>query len=180
MAFASGFGRAVAAAVIRGGVAGTHFVPGGLKGPTVGSVDAVADAVFGTPTGRNVTITSAGGNLTVLATGALFIVRDNANAANNGLYRATGTPSATSLPCTKLEGPAPAAQAADATNIHPVSRRADTLVSVRRMNDDFSVNTDLTSEFMIADNKANSISNVGGTNTTGSWLVVTWARVASG
>jgi hypothetical protein len=55
-----------------------------------------------------VTITSAGSNLPTLAANDYFEVRDHSTAGNNGLYRATGSPTAGNLPCDKVDGVNPA------------------------------------------------------------------------
>jgi hypothetical protein len=81
------------------------------------TLTAVANAVWGTPTGDNVTITSATAALPVIATGAMFEVEGHTNAANNGLYVATGSPTASSLPATKQSGASPAAATALAVNV---------------------------------------------------------------
>ena len=75
---------------------------------------AVSDAVFGSSSGANTTITSAGSNLPVLSAGEYFRVDDHSVAGNNGIYVATGTPSAASLPCTKYFGTNPIDSAAEA------------------------------------------------------------------
>jgi hypothetical protein len=69
---------------------------------------AVSDAVFTGSSGANTTITSAGSNLPTLSANDFFEVRDHSTAGNNGLYQATGSPSAASLPCTKVDGTNPA------------------------------------------------------------------------
>jgi len=76
----------------------------------------VADADWGAPTGNNVTITSAA-LLPLQAAGDFFEVRDHSNAANNGLYIATGSPTTSSLPCTKITGSAPVDTAAESVVI---------------------------------------------------------------
>jgi hypothetical protein len=79
---------------------------------------AIGDAVWGTPSGDNVTITSAGGLFPVLAAGTMFEISGHANEANNGLYVATGTPTAGSRPATKQSGRSPAAAAASAVTTY--------------------------------------------------------------
>ncbi len=69
---------------------------------------AVADAVFTGASGASVTITSAGSNLPTLSANDYFEVRDHSTAGNNGLYRATGSPTAANLPCDKVDGTNPA------------------------------------------------------------------------
>lgn len=51
------------------------------------------------------------------------------------------------------------------------------LLSVRHVSGSFGTNADLTSEFTVT--ALNTISNVGGTDTTGDFLVVTYARAAA-
>lgn len=79
-----------------------------------GGSTSVSDAVWGTPSGSDVTITSSGAELPTIAAGAFFEVRDHSNAVNNGLYVATGTPTTSSLPATKVSGANPAAAASEA------------------------------------------------------------------
>lgn len=74
---------------------------------------SVVDAVFGSSSGATTTITSAGNNLPVIATGAYFRVGDHSVAGNNGIYVATGTPTAGSLPCTKYFGVDPTDSASE-------------------------------------------------------------------
>jgi len=52
-----------------------------------------------------------------------------------------------------------------------------TLISVRQVSADLGTNTDRTSEFTIT--ALNTIRNLGGTDTTGYFLVVTYAAAAS-
>jgi len=82
-----------------------------------GEETVVSDWVVGTPTGLNVTHTSAGANFEVLAAGDFFEIRDHSVAVNNGLYIATGTPSASSLPSTKVTGSAPSASGSESASM---------------------------------------------------------------
>lgn len=75
---------------------------------------AVADAVWGTPTGDDVTITSASAALPAITAGTMFEVSGHTNPVNNGLYVATGSPTTSSRPATKQSGASPAAAAAAA------------------------------------------------------------------
>ena len=75
---------------------------------------AIGDAAWGTPTGDDVTITSAGAALPAITAGTMFEISGHANPANNGLYVATGSPTTSSRPATKQSGAAPAAAAASA------------------------------------------------------------------
>lgn len=79
-----------------------------------GGSTSVSDAAWGTPSGADVTITSAGSGLPTIAAGAFFEVRSHSNAVNNGLYVATGSPTTASLPATKVSGANPAAAAGEA------------------------------------------------------------------
>jgi hypothetical protein len=78
---------------------------------------AVSDAVFGSSSGANTTITSSGAGLPTLAAGDYFEVRDHSTAGNNGLYIATGSPTASSLPATKVDGPNPANAGSEAIRV---------------------------------------------------------------
>jgi len=53
----------------------------------------------------------------------------------------------------------------------------DTLISVRQCSNDLTTNTDRTAEFTVT--ARNTISNIGGTNTTNYFLVVTYAKAAA-
>lgn len=79
-----------------------------------GGSTSVSDAVWGTPTGANVTITSAGGNLPTIATSRFLEVRDHSNANNNGLYITSGSPTTSSIALTKVSGANPAAATSEA------------------------------------------------------------------
>lgn len=82
-----------------------------------GDSTAVADAVWGTPSGNDVTVTSAGAGLPTLIAGQRLAVRNHSNAANNGDYVVTGTPSTSSVDLTKETGDPPEAAAAEAVDI---------------------------------------------------------------
>jgi len=58
----------------------------------------------------------------------------------------------------------------------PSIRAGDTLVSVRHVSGDFVTNADLTSEFSIPAGTVETINNAAGTDTTGDFLIVTFAR----
>lgn len=76
---------------------------------------AVSDAVWGTPSGAQVTITSAGTNLPAIDAGDYFEVRDHSNPVNNGLYLEDGgTPSTGSITASKVTGSNPAAASSEA------------------------------------------------------------------
>src|SRR3990167_7506553 len=73
-----------------------------------GGSTTVTDAVWGTPTGNAIPITSAGAGLPAMAAGDFIEVRDHSNPDNNGLYVETGgTPTASAVTLTKLTGTLP-------------------------------------------------------------------------
>ena len=81
---------------------------------------AVSDAVWGTPAGNTVTVTSAGSNLPVPAANQEIEVLDHSDAENNGRYRTTETASLltqASMPLVKVEGDPPSAASGEAINI---------------------------------------------------------------
>jgi hypothetical protein len=83
-----------------------------------GASNAVSDAVWGTPTGNQVTITSAGTNLPALADNDFFEVRDHTNSQNNGLYQVNdGSPTTGSVTADKVSGPNPVTAASEAVTI---------------------------------------------------------------
>ena len=75
---------------------------------------SVSDAAFTSSSGANTTITSAGSNLPVITNGQYFRIDDHSVPGNNGIYVATGTPTAANLPCTKYFGANPTDSAAEA------------------------------------------------------------------
>lgn len=78
-----------------------------------GASTTVTDAVWGTPTGDEVAITSAGAGLPTITAADFIEVRDHSNPANNGLYVETGgTPTTSSITVTKLTGTLPPVAAA--------------------------------------------------------------------
>ena len=79
-----------------------------------GGSTAVSDAVWGSPTGVTVTITSAGAGLPAVSNTDFFEVRDHSQAVNNGLYRASGTPTTSSITADKVSGSAPVAASSEA------------------------------------------------------------------
>jgi len=76
----------------------------------------VADAAFTSSSGADTTITGAA-TLPTLASGDYFEVRDHSTPGNNGLYIATGAPTSSSLPATKVDGVNPADAGAEAVRI---------------------------------------------------------------
>lgn len=89
---------------------------GSINGAAASSTN-VTDAVWGSSSGANTTITSAGAGLPPMTAGDHFSVRNHSTAANNGIYVATGSPTTSSLPATKLTGSNPADAAAEAVDI---------------------------------------------------------------
>ena len=80
-----------------------------------GAETAVSDAAWGSPTGRQVTITSAGSNLPAISAGDYFAVRDHSSTQNNGLYKETGgSPTTGSITADKVTGSAPVTGGAEA------------------------------------------------------------------
>jgi hypothetical protein len=79
-----------------------------------GGSTSVTDAVWGSPTGVSVTITSAGAGLPAVSATDYFEVRDHSQAVNNGLYKATGTPTTSSITADKVTGSAPIAAGSEA------------------------------------------------------------------
>lgn len=85
-----------------------------------GSLLAVADAAWGTPSGRSVDITSATDALPVLQVGEFFSVRNHTNSENNGLYQVTAlnSPETGSITALKITGTAPVSAAAEAVDMY--------------------------------------------------------------
>ena len=77
---------------------------------------AVSDGAFTSSAGAATIITSAA-LLPTLAVNEIFEIRDNTTPGNNGLYIATGSPTSSSLPCTKIDGPNPTDLAAEAIRV---------------------------------------------------------------
>lgn len=69
---------------------------------------AVTDAVFADQAGQLVTITSALDGLPILRAGELFAIEDAADAGNNGVFEATGTPTTAEVIARKLGSVEPA------------------------------------------------------------------------
>lgn len=106
--------------------------PAGLS---QGGVTAVSDAVWGTPTGAVVTITSVLTELPAITAGDFFEVRDHSNAANNGLYRETGgSPTTGSITATK--------QALTGAVVNPVSAGAEAVTTLGTNADEKNVHLD--------------------------------------
>ena len=82
-----------------------------------GTLTNVADLAFTASSGANTTLTGAT-TLPALATGEFFEIRDSSTVGNNGLYIATGSPTTSSVPCTKVVGPDPQDLSAEDTNVY--------------------------------------------------------------
>ncbi len=77
-----------------------------------GALTSPTDAVWGSPSGATVTITSSGNELPSITAADFFEVRDHSDAENNGLYFETGgTPSTASITADKISGVNPVANA---------------------------------------------------------------------
>ncbi|MBN9333869.1 hypothetical protein [Devosia sp.] len=62
--------------------------------------------------------------------------------------------------------------------VHGNLKPGDTLISVERLTPGTPITrADLTAEFSISATKAGVVSNTGGTNTTGGFLHISWAKV---
>lgn len=81
----------------------------------VGNTHAITNGAWTSTSGNNTTVT--GTFPVTLASGQLITWTDHSNANNNGFYITTGTPSASSIPCTKLSGGTPANAAAEAVTL---------------------------------------------------------------
>jgi len=80
-----------------------------------GTETAVSDAVWGAPTGVQVTISSGGAELPAISAGDFFAVRGHSNTQNNGLYKETGgSPTTSSITADKVTGNAPVAASSEA------------------------------------------------------------------
>lgn len=92
-----------------------------------GAETVVADMVFGTPTGNQVTVTSAGTNLPLLLDNEFVEIRDQATAENNGLYKVNdASPSTGSVTLDKVSGANPSAASSESASIFS---HTDTTVS---------------------------------------------------
>jgi hypothetical protein len=89
------------------------------SGLSQGNELIVSDAVWGTPTANQVTITSAGTNLPVMDDNEFIEIRNHSDSVNNGLYQvndAGGTTTAAAI-LDKVSGSNPIAAAAESINI---------------------------------------------------------------
>ena len=79
-----------------------------------GTSNAVSDMVFASPSGAQITMTSAGAELPVLAAGDFFEVRDMADTVNNGVYLEDGgSPTTSAVTASKVTGSDPIAASAE-------------------------------------------------------------------
>lgn len=81
-----------------------------------GTLNNVADLAFTVSSGANTTLTGAA-TLPALATGEFFEIRSSNTPGNDGLYIATGTPTTSSVSCTKVVGANPVNDTASSTDI---------------------------------------------------------------
>ena len=87
-----------------------------LDNLTQGVELAVGDAAWTGSSGQ-ITVIGGAATLPVIASGEWFEVRDSPISGNNGLYEATGTPTTSSISCTKIGAVAPTNDTAEAVRI---------------------------------------------------------------
>jgi hypothetical protein len=83
--------------------------PDSLTQGVVTNSATLTDAVWGTPSGQTVTLTSVGSNFPAINANQWFEIRGHPSTQNNGLYEATGTPTTGSITCDKIGAVAPVA-----------------------------------------------------------------------
>ncbi len=81
-----------------------------------GTLNTVTDLAFTVSSGANTTLTGAA-TLPAIAAGEFFEIRNSSTVGNNGLYIATGTPTTSSISCTKIVGTNPTNLAAESTDV---------------------------------------------------------------
>lgn len=81
-----------------------------------GTSTTVGDLAFTSSSGASTTLTGAA-TLPAIAANEYFEIRDSSTAGNNGLYRASGTPTTSSITCSKVDGPNPTNLTAESTRI---------------------------------------------------------------
>jgi hypothetical protein len=129
-------------------VCGNSFTINAATGAA--ATNEVTDAVWGTPTGNAVSVTSAGANLTDYDQGDYIEVRSHSNTANNGWYLVGATHTTSTVALTKLTGDAPEAAASEAVDMDsPVALTLQSIASVKRIDTDFVVTggTDASKDF---------------------------------
>lgn len=83
-----------------------------------GSETVVSDMVFGSPSGAQVTITSAGTNLPAIAAGEYFEIRGHSESENNGLYLEDGgSPTTGSITASKQTGVNPVTASSESASV---------------------------------------------------------------
>lgn len=87
---------------------------------TQGVLTSPGDAAWTSSSGQTTVITGAA-TLPTLASGEWFEVRDHSVANNNGLYEATGAPTTSNLPATKISSTAPQNASAEAVRMFGTS-----------------------------------------------------------
>ena len=114
---------------------------------SIGDSTEVTDAVWENSSGANTEITSAGANLPDLDAGDYFQVPSHGGDADNeGWYIATGSPTTSSLPATKLTGSNPADASSETVDIDEPVRNAagvyhllESIAAVKRIGSDFLI-----------------------------------------
>jgi hypothetical protein len=88
----------------------------------------VSDMVFGSPTGNQVTVTSAGTNLPLLTDNEFVEIRDHSQTVNNGLYQVDdASPSTGSVTLDKVSGSDPIAAGSESASVFSSIRNAETV-----------------------------------------------------
>lgn len=91
-----------------------------------GDITNVSDLAFTSSAGIATILTGAT-TLPAVATGEYFAIRDSSTVGNNGLYKATGTPTTSSISCDKVSGPDPQDLTAEDTNVYGTTGAASEL-----------------------------------------------------
>lgn len=94
---------------------------------TQGTETVVSDLAFTASAGAVTTLTSTA-NLPAIAAGEYFAIRDSSTPGNNGLYYETGgSPTTSSITCTKITGANPTNLAAESTSVFGTTGAASEL-----------------------------------------------------
>lgn len=91
-----------------------------------GNITNVSDLAF-TSSAGNATVLTGATTLPAIATAEYFAIRDSSTVGNNGLYKATGTPTTSSISCDKVSGPDPQDLTAEDTNVYGTTGAASEL-----------------------------------------------------
>jgi len=93
-----------------------------------GAETVVTDMVFGTPTGNQVEITSAGSGIPLLVDNEFIEIRDHSQTVNNGLYRVNdATPAVGAVTLDKVSGSNPVAASSESASVFSSIRNAETV-----------------------------------------------------